>query len=331
MDRKAENMNAKVLKNLDLIKKNDFIFAKNILPFSKLEYEISALILENKNLGVFVSTSAVGIKKLLASIKGRTYPFRALPAPRLPKSKKPKKEASDIFKQFHATYKLDATFSDHVTQIIMDLKTYTPNGQSVVEISFPDTWSLHKISLAKRTILLGLAQAWTKDETDEPILRKLSKSLKVIAQGSNYAVSESLNQICLAGNLEYVRQQESITTFFKDLNDDKSGNILDNLVISQSVYQSLLNDGWKPDRYELENFPVTFEMFLDFMIKKGFTSVKDIGDQLEIDLNSSIENYRYRGTPFLSKDDLKKAKIIAPGWQYKGKLIIRPKVSEISS
>lgn len=324
-------MNAKVLINLEHIKKNDFVFAKNILPFSKLEYEISALILENKNLGVFVSTSSVDIKKLLASIKGRTYPFRALPAPRPPKSKKPKKEYSDIFKQFCATYKLDATFSDHVTQIIIDLKTYTPNGQAVVEISLPDTWSLHKISLAKRTILLGLAQAWTKKETDEPILWKLSTSLKAIAKGSNYAISESLNQICLAGNLEFIRQQESVATFFKEFNEDKSGNILDNLIISQSAYESLISGGWKPDHWELENLPITFEMFIEFMTKKGFTRVKNIGDHMEIGLKNANEDYRYLGNSFLSKDDLKKVKIIAPGWQYKGQLIIRPKVTEFSS
>lgn len=321
-------MNAKVLKNLNFIKKNDLISAKNVLPFSKFEYEISSLILKNKHLDALVIKKSVDVKKIITSIKKKTYPFSAT---RLPKVKNPKKETSDILKQFHASYQLDDSFLDLIRQIIMVLKTSTPKGQSAVEISFPDDWSLHKISIAKRTILLGLAQAWTTKEVDEPILWKLSASLKAIAKGSNYAISESLNEICSAGNMEYIRQQESIATFFEEFNNDKSGNIMDNLVISQSVYQSLLNDGWKPDRYELENFPVTFEMFLDFMAKKGFTRIKDIGDQLEIDLKNSTENYRYRGTPFLSKDDLKKIKIIAPGWQYKGQLIIRPKANEISS
>jgi len=114
------------------------------------------------------------------------------------------------------------------------------------------------------------------------------------------------------------------------LNDDKSGNVLDNLLLSQITYNSMLDDGWKPDRWEVENLPMSIGMLLDFLEKKGFRQINTVGDVLEINLQDATEKYRYRGSPFLSPNDLKKVKVVIPGWEFKDTLIIRPKVSEVS-
>ena len=72
------------------------------------------------------------------------------------------------------------------------------------------------------------------------------------------------------------------------------------------------------------------ELFLDFLQKNGYVQEKEVGEEFVISLEEALKQYRYNGTPFIDNTDNKKVRVLAPGWSYRGELIIQPKVREIS-
>jgi hypothetical protein len=330
-------MNANLLKNLDALITQDKAFSQQSYSASKVENQLANLLLDGKLTEIESKAGSIFLEmqETLATIETGRYPFRPGLAKRIPIQIKrilKKKLLVNVTQQLQDIYGLDEIFSVLAMQLSPEIKTAVASGKSLSPVSFPKDWPFHKVILAKRTVLLDLSRAWAKEETDEPILWKISTSLRTIVGCSFHAVSEAFAQICLAASApQNTDSKDSISSFFLELNDDKAGNVLDNLVLSQSTYQTMLDEGWKPDRWEIENLPMSIGMFLDFMSKNGFNRVKNIGDIAEINLKDSIENYRYRGSPFLTSDELKKVKVIVPGWENKGELIIRPKVNEISA
>lgn len=329
-------MNSNLLQSLDALVAQDLPVSRQSFPILQVESKLAALLLDEKlpEVELFVDDAFVETQETLAAVETGSYPFRPGFSKRITSQimrLQKKKLLAAIIQKLQDVYGLDEAFSDMVKQFSAEIKTAVDAEKSAAAPAFPNDWLFPKIALTKRAILLDLSRAWTQENVDEPILWKISTSLQAIVGCSFYAVSEAFAQLYLAANVtQNAGSKDSIASFFVALNDDKAGNVLDNLVVSQAAYQTLLDEGWQPDRWEIENLPMTIGMFLDFISKNGFNRVENIGDVLEINLQAATENYRYRGSPFLSADDLKKVKVTVPGWEISGELVIRPKVSEIS-
>ena len=330
-------MNSNLLQSLETLIAQDQPVSRKSLPISQVENHLAALFLEDQlpELESFVDGAFIDTQETLAATETGCYPFRINFFKRVPfqiMRLQKKKLLAGLVQRLQVVYGLDEEFLGLIKQFSLEIKTAVDSDKPLDAMVFPENWRFPEITLAKRAILLNLSHAWVQENVDEPILWKISAPLQVIAGCSFYAVSEAFAQTCLAASIpKDMGSKDSTSSFFVELNDDKAGNILDNLLLSQGTYQSLLDEGWQPDRWEIENLPMTIGMFLDFMTKNGFIQVENAGNILEINLKAATETYRYRGSPFLSSDDLKKVKVTVPGWENKGELIIRPKVSEISS
>lgn len=330
-------MNISLLQSLEALIAQDQPVSRYSLPISQVESQLAALLLEDNlsEMESFVDGAFVDVQETLAATETGCYPFRINFFKRIPfqiMRLQKKKLLTGFVRRLQAVYGLDEEFSGLVKQSSAGINAAVVSGKVLAAPEFPEDWRFPEITLAKRAILLNLSRAWAPENTDEPILWKVSASLHSISGCSFYAISAAFAQTCLAASVpQNAGSKDTISSFFVELNDDKAGNILDNLLLSQATYQSLLDEGWQPDRWEVENLPMSIGMLLDFMAKNGFNQVELIGNVLEINLKTATENYRYRGSPFLSADDLKKVKVTVPGWEMNGELVIRPKVTEISS
>jgi hypothetical protein len=123
---------------------------------------------------------------------------------------------------------------------------------------------------------------------------------------------------------------DTLQDFIVRANADEHGNLLDNLVLADKTYMDLRSEGWEPDRWEIENAPMTISLLLEFLRGEELTPKHIIDARLEISLREAQENYRYSGSPFEASADSKTVTVQAPGWEYRGKQLIRPKVREIS-
>ena len=330
-------MNKNLLKDLDAIIAQDKIIFQKTSFSAIVESQLAAFIVDDKlsEIQSIMEDAYQEVQETLSAIKAGCYPFHPKLVIRI--SKKllrlfKNKHLPEFIAQVHDIYGINESYLDAVNSISSAIKKSVEFVKPLDEISFPEDWPLHKVALSKRVILLGLSRTWGDDNSDEPLLWETSATLETTVGCSLFAVNEAFTRVCLsAGTIYNVRSQKNLSSFFAELNDDKAGNILDNLLISKLTYQTMLEEGWQPDRYEVQNLPMSIGMLLEFMEKKGFSRVRNIGDVLEINLKEATENLRYRGSPFLSEDDLKTVRVIVPGWERDGDLIIRPKVSEISS
>ena len=330
-------MNSNLLQNLEALIAQDAPVSRRSLPISQVENRLTALLLDGNlaDLETFVENAFVDVQEALVSVETSCYPVRpglvrrfGFQIKRLWKEKL----LPGVTQKLRDIYGLDESYLNQLSQMSTAIKTAVEEDKPLSMPIFPEEWRFPKIILAKRAILLDLSRAWVQENSDEPIFWKISASLQTISGCSYFAVSEAFTQTCLAASdPQKAGSKDSIVSFFIELNDDKAGNILDNLLLSQGTYQTMIDEGWQPDRWEVENLPMSIGMFLDFMAKNGFKQVENIGNVLEIDLKSATERYRYRGSPFLSSDDLKKVNVSVPGWEMNGELVIRPKVTEFSS
>lgn len=329
-------MNANFLNKLDRLVAKDKVFFQQTQSTSMLESALATWLLEDgkAEIELALTPRLLDIQETLAAIEGELYPFRPGWQKRLMirVSQLQKKLSIAAVQQLKDTYGLDQSFSDFIQSVSDEINSALILQKPLPSISFPEAWQLPKIALCKRAILLKLSKGWEKESIDEPIFWKASGLLKKITGGSFFGVEQAFYELLLliTETKQAAIQGNPLSDFFISANDDKSGNILDNLILSQATYQALLDDGWQPDRWELENMPMSIGMFIDFMRKSGFNQRNDIGDVIEIGLKEATENYRYRGSPFISSDELKRVKVIVPGWEQSGELIVRPKVNEIT-
>lgn len=127
--------------------------------------------------------------------------------------------------------------------------------------------------------------------------------------------------------LEESRVKE-LAEFFAQLNSDKYGCILDELLVVRKGVDEL-----RKNRFEL---PLEINGLL-IMVKKLIQFVRDSHIEPIMRINSireviaaDIEFCNYEGTPFASAEDKKRVRVVSPGWVYKDKevQISRPKVKE---
>jgi hypothetical protein len=230
-----------------------------------------------------------------------------------------------------AVYQINDEFVGLVAQAVNDLDQmhqYCELGR----LTWMQTGGLAQSrALFGRSVFLGLRALWNEEESGEPILWRISKVLESIAEnGSHLAITEALGWFTALGLVKLTGEAKADTLrdFLVQANDDANGNLLDNLILAERTYHDLVVEGWKPDRWEIENLPMTVGLYLRFMVQMGVEQTEQIGRRLQITLREAQETYRYSGSPFASSDERKEVVVQTPGWTYQGELIVRPKVRE---
>lgn len=121
---------------------------------------------------------------------------------------------------------------------------------------------------------------------------------------------------------------QELAEFFSQLNSDKYGCILDELLMVKKGMNDL-----KKRNYEL---PIEINGLL-IMVRKLIQFVQDSHINPMMKVNSlkevrasDVEFCNYEGTPFQNEDEIKTVRVISPGWIYKDKelQISRPKLKE---
>ena len=234
--------------------------------------------------------------------------------------------------QATTAYQVDDEFVRQVAQAVSDLDRIHQHGKPVERLAWKQTCrSIRESALFGRSVFVGLRALWNEEESSEPILWRIGAALASLAEvGSDFAITEAMGLLVILGlaRLMAKAKTDTLRDFVAQANDDANGNLLDNLVLAERTYQDLVADGWEPDRWEIENLPISIDLFLRFMTQAGLEQREEIDHRLEINLSEAQENYRYSGSPFLSSDDCKKVVVLAPGWVYQGELVVRPKVRE---
>lgn len=173
-----------------------------------------------------------------------------------------------------------------------------------------------------------------KHETSQNIKLSLEQAKVKITQLENRLdMSDSMLQDLqddFNEQLESVKTQE-LTEFFSSLNSEKYGYILDELL--------LLRKG--VDELRAKNYEVPLEINgVLILVKKMIQFVRDSHINPMMRINeikqvkaSDLEYCNYDGSPFTSKDEIKKVQVVSPGWLYKDKdiQISRPKLKEVDS
>lgn len=125
-----------------------------------------------------------------------------------------------------------------------------------------------------------------------------------------------------------ISKVKELADFFSMLNSEKYGCILDELLVVRKGVDEL-----RKKNYEL---PMEINGLL-IMVKKLIQFVRDSHIEPIMKINSiqevvaaDVEFCNYEGTPFTTNSEVKKVRVVSPGWVYKDKeiQISRPKVKE---
>lgn len=120
-----------------------------------------------------------------------------------------------------------------------------------------------------------------------------------------------------------------LTDFFAQLNSDKYGNILDQLLATHKGVELLRKNGFELP-LEINGLLIMVAKLTQFVRDTHINPVVRTDAVLRVKA-SEIESYEYEGTPFVSSDEQKHVRVLSPGWIFKDKevMISRPKVREV--
>ena len=164
-----------------------------------------------------------------------------------------------------------------------------------------------------------------KQMTLEQALRRIEK-LENTLDRTNTMLEDLEDEF--AEQLEASKAKE-LADFFAKLNSERYGCILDELLVVRKGVDEL-----RKSNYEL---PIEINGLL-IMVKKLIQFVRDSHIEPMMKINSvkdvtasDVEFCNYEGTPFVNPQEMKKVKVVSPGWIYRDKelQISRPKVKEI--
>ncbi len=121
---------------------------------------------------------------------------------------------------------------------------------------------------------------------------------------------------------------KELTTFFIRLNSEKYGCILDELVMVRKGIDTLRKNNYELP-IEINGLLIMVKKLIQFVIDSHIEPLMKINSIKEVTA-SDIEFCIYEGNPFVSENEVKKVKVVSPGWIYKDKeiQISRPKVRE---
>ena len=130
--------------------------------------------------------------------------------------------------------------------------------------------------------------------------------------------------------IKNVKQQE-LTTFFSQLNSEKYGCILDQLLVANSGFNKLSKEKYVMP-VELNGVRIMIKRLIQFTKDCHINPIMKQEASLQVTAKD-IESCEYIGTPFNDENEQKKVRVISPGWIYQDKdvQISRPILKEVTS
>ena len=124
---------------------------------------------------------------------------------------------------------------------------------------------------------------------------------------------------------------QELTQFFANLNSEKYGCILDELLFLRKGVNELRHSNYEVPP-ELSGVFIMITKLIQFIRDSHINPMMKMDSTISVKA-SDIESCNYEGTPFASKDDVKQIKVISPGWIYSDKeiQISTPHVKEVSN
>jgi len=125
--------------------------------------------------------------------------------------------------------------------------------------------------------------------------------------------------------------QDDLVEFFSRLNSDKYGCILDTVLGARAGIRQLRKTG--KDIHlplEISGLFILIEQLTNFIRDSEINPILKLGAVKDMRLDE-VENCDYEGSPFLNAAEVKRVKVLSPGWVYKDKdvQIARPRLKEV--
>lgn len=124
--------------------------------------------------------------------------------------------------------------------------------------------------------------------------------------------------------------QDDLVEFFSRLNSDKYGCILDAVLSARNGIRKLRREEKVKLQPEISGLFILIEQLANFIRDSEINPILKLGAVKEMRLEE-VENCDYEGSPFLDNTEVKRVKVLSPGWVYKDKdvQIARPRLKEV--
>lgn len=182
-------------------------------------------------------------------------------------------------------------------------------------------------SRREREEALGKERTDDTDSTSE-LVEQLEQNLEDCRTAFEFTQAQIET---LEGRIEEMREeawQEAVVSFFQDMNSDRAGRLLDQFSLSEKGLKRLRKSGFSFPM-DAESIPASVRMFMSFLSERGINQITEVGNTFRITLADS-DGYSYQGSDFTGEDDEKSVEVIRPGWEYRGRVISKPLVREVS-
>ncbi|MBR0288455.1 MAG: hypothetical protein IJQ82_05700 [Selenomonadaceae bacterium] len=125
--------------------------------------------------------------------------------------------------------------------------------------------------------------------------------------------------------------QDDLVEFFSRLNSEKYGCILDEVLSARNGVRQLRKEKVQLPP-EIGGLFILIERFAQFIRDSEINPILKPGSIKDVRLEE-VESCDYEGSPFLNTTEIKKVKVLSPGWIYKNKdvQISRPRLKEVVS
>lgn len=130
-------------------------------------------------------------------------------------------------------------------------------------------------------------------------------------------------------NLQETARTNAVIMLMAEINSPAKGYLLDNMVRSNLVTNQLLREGWQPEPVEVEGVVYSLKMLMEYLSQLGITPIRKIGERAKISIDD-LATLSYAGSEFKNHHELKWVEFRSTGWMYKGNIISKPQVIEIS-
>ena len=123
--------------------------------------------------------------------------------------------------------------------------------------------------------------------------------------------------------------QDDLVEFFSRLNSEKYGCILDEVLNARNGVRQLLKDKVQLPP-EISGLFILIQRLAQFIRDSEINPIMKPGSVKDMRLNE-VESCDYEGSPFLDTAEVKRVKVLSPGWVYKNKdvQISRPRLKEV--
>ena len=124
--------------------------------------------------------------------------------------------------------------------------------------------------------------------------------------------------------------QDDLVEFFSRLNSEKYGCILDEVLNARNGVRQLRKKNIQLPP-EIGGLFILIEKFAQFIRDSEINPIMKPGSTQEMRLDE-VESCDYEGSPFLGTTEVKRVKVLSPGWVYKNKdvQISRPRLKEVT-